>query len=556
MVCAKGASLTRAPNKANVSRDLVERRGCHRFSHPEWIKPSPGFLKREKVVLDGREYLAAIWSYYGSFHLTLAVLRGRIVKGFSPVQMRAVFSAPFSTSTTPGDDLLLAGIRVLELSQLIAGPIAGQLLVNSEQSIKIEAPKKRDPLRVWHELDVDGCSPWFQSIGRNKRSVATDLRTDEERDLVRRLALPLGRAHREFQTQHAREMVTRCRVSPAPQSGRHLHPYQRLRLNGPWASRPVSASVCEAESGFRFINEFLTLRPTAWVGVPYDQAWVTRLLGHTPRSGRRGQALALPQRQRERGEAGATTVDVSVLESMLNLMEAIVLTNAYLCLPRPRPPTRPSTSTPHLVGPRTHQHQAAHQAEIEDAIATWTRVRSAEEVEKRMVEARMPVRRVRSPPIPSSPTANPSSLQQGRDGDRGGGGNDASAAAHRAPAAQLQCRAPGWDGAPQSRSMAMLQSQCAYVRQLRAAFLPAVFLELSSSPARGRNFFNGYDELRNLTGSRSQLKRLSPARTASMLKYFAWPEELSRSSRPSALSISISARPPEGLASVEDVCRT
>ena len=50
--------------------------------------------------------------------------------------------------------------------------------------IKIEPPSGGDPLRVWRELDVDGVSPWFRSLGRNKKSVAIDLRQDEGRAYV------------------------------------------------------------------------------------------------------------------------------------------------------------------------------------------------------------------------------------------------------------------------------------------------------------------------------------------------------------------------------------
>src|ERR1700678_2512210 len=50
--------------------------------------------------------------------------------------------------------------------------------------IKIEPPKVGDPLRVWRELDVDGTSPWFRIIGRNKKSVVIDLRKAEGREYV------------------------------------------------------------------------------------------------------------------------------------------------------------------------------------------------------------------------------------------------------------------------------------------------------------------------------------------------------------------------------------
>jgi len=55
--------------------------------------------------------------------------------------------------------------------------------------IKVEPPNGGDPLRVWRELDVDGTSPWFRSIARNKKSVAIDMRKPEGRELVKQLAI-------------------------------------------------------------------------------------------------------------------------------------------------------------------------------------------------------------------------------------------------------------------------------------------------------------------------------------------------------------------------------
>lgn len=69
------------------------------------------------------------------------------------------------------------------MGQLIAGPFAGQLLGQfGAEVIKVEPPRLGDPLRVWRELDTDGTSPWFRSIGRNKKSVAIDLRKAEGRE--------------------------------------------------------------------------------------------------------------------------------------------------------------------------------------------------------------------------------------------------------------------------------------------------------------------------------------------------------------------------------------
>ena len=81
----------------------------------------------------------------------------------------------------------LAGLKVLELGQLIAGPFAGKTLADfGAEVIKIEAPGAGDPLRKWRMLK-DGTSVWWQVQSRNKRSLALDLRTPDGQDIVRRL---------------------------------------------------------------------------------------------------------------------------------------------------------------------------------------------------------------------------------------------------------------------------------------------------------------------------------------------------------------------------------
>lgn len=95
-----------------------------------------------------------------------------------------------SSTDAPASEGPLAGIKVLEMGQLIAGPYCGQLLAHfGAQVIKLEPPGVGDPLRVWRELDAeDGVSPWFRSLARNKRSVTCDLRQEEGRAIARKLA--------------------------------------------------------------------------------------------------------------------------------------------------------------------------------------------------------------------------------------------------------------------------------------------------------------------------------------------------------------------------------
>jgi formyl-CoA transferase len=88
--------------------------------------------------------------------------------------------------TLPGGPL--AGLKVLELGQLIAGPFAAKTLADfGADVIKVEPPSGGDPLRNWRMLK-DGTSVWWQVQARNKRSVVLDLKAPEAQDIVRQLA--------------------------------------------------------------------------------------------------------------------------------------------------------------------------------------------------------------------------------------------------------------------------------------------------------------------------------------------------------------------------------
>ena len=81
----------------------------------------------------------------------------------------------------------LAGVKVIELGKLIAGPFAAKTLADCGANvIKIEPPGEGDPSRKWRLLH-NGTSVWWQEQSRNKKSVALDLRQAEGRDIVRRL---------------------------------------------------------------------------------------------------------------------------------------------------------------------------------------------------------------------------------------------------------------------------------------------------------------------------------------------------------------------------------
>jgi crotonobetainyl-CoA:carnitine CoA-transferase CaiB-like acyl-CoA transferase len=64
----------------------------------------------------------------------------------------------------------LAGIRVVELGQLLAGPFTGRLLGDlGAEIVKVEAPGQPDPIRDWGKARYEGRSLWWPVQSRNKK---------------------------------------------------------------------------------------------------------------------------------------------------------------------------------------------------------------------------------------------------------------------------------------------------------------------------------------------------------------------------------------------------
>src|SRR5256714_13006548 len=83
----------------------------------------------------------------------------------------------------------LEGVRVVELATWISAPFAATLLGDfGADVVKIELPGSGDPMRTLGALPGEGMSGyWWSALGRNKRSVALDVRTHEGREILGRL---------------------------------------------------------------------------------------------------------------------------------------------------------------------------------------------------------------------------------------------------------------------------------------------------------------------------------------------------------------------------------
>lgn len=209
----------------------------------------------------------------------------------------------------------LQGLRVLELGQLLAGPFTGSLLgYFGAEVIKIEAPAG-DPIRGWRELDENGTSYWWRSLGRNKKCITIDLDTLAGRALARRLANRSDVLIENFSPG----VMERWGLAPADlKKGNPRLVYARISgygQDGPYASRPGFASVCEGISGFRYVNGYpgeAPVRPNLSIGDTIAALHAAL-----------GIMLALRARDALPG-TGGQVVDVALYESMFNLMEAVV----------------------------------------------------------------------------------------------------------------------------------------------------------------------------------------------------------------------------------------
>ncbi len=82
----------------------------------------------------------------------------------------------------------LAGIRVLELGQLIAAPFATRLMAEfGAEVIKVEPPSEGDPLRKWRKMH-EGTSLWWSLQSRNKKSIAVNLKSPDGLAIVKQRA--------------------------------------------------------------------------------------------------------------------------------------------------------------------------------------------------------------------------------------------------------------------------------------------------------------------------------------------------------------------------------
>ncbi|MET9500153.1 CoA transferase [Streptomyces sp. NPDC006622] len=148
----------------------------------------------------------------------------------------------------------LAGLRVLDLATLFAGPLAATMLGDfGAEVVKIEHPSKPDPSRG-HGPSKDGVGLWWKLLGRNKRAITLDLSKPGGRATLLRLAATADVIIENFRPGTLEKWDLGWEELSAANPRLVLTRVTGFGQFGPYAHRPGFGTLAEAMSGFASIT--------------------------------------------------------------------------------------------------------------------------------------------------------------------------------------------------------------------------------------------------------------------------------------------------------------
>ncbi|MFJ1601113.1 CaiB/BaiF CoA transferase family protein [Streptomyces sp. NPDC088261] len=161
---------------------------------------------------------------------------------------------PDPVTPAPTAPAPLAGLRVLDLATLFAGPLAATMLGDfGADVIKIEHPTRPDPSRG-HGPAKDGVGLWWKLLGRNKRAVTLDLSTPGGRDLLLRMAAEADVVIENFRPGTLEKWGLGWEELSTANPGLVLARVTGFGQFGPYSHRPGFGTLAEAMSGFAAIT--------------------------------------------------------------------------------------------------------------------------------------------------------------------------------------------------------------------------------------------------------------------------------------------------------------
>ncbi|MGI4779813.1 MAG: CaiB/BaiF CoA transferase family protein [Janthinobacterium lividum] len=158
--------------------------------------------------------------------------------------------------------LPLAGVRVLDLSRVLAGPWCGMVLADmGAEVIKVEHPERGDDTRDWGLRVGETETAYFNSVNRNKRSVTLDLQTPEGQQIARDLAKQCDVVIQNFKFGGIDKLGLGYEQLKKAQPGLIYCSITGYDRTGPEAARPGYDLVVQGEAGLMAINGEKTQPP-------------------------------------------------------------------------------------------------------------------------------------------------------------------------------------------------------------------------------------------------------------------------------------------------------
>ncbi|WP_087688115.1 MULTISPECIES: CaiB/BaiF CoA transferase family protein [unclassified Pandoraea] len=315
----------------------------------------------------------------------------------------------------------LAGVKVLELGTLIAGPFAARMLGEfGAEVIKIEDPEHGDPLRKWRKMhpDAGGTSLWWAVQARNKKSVTVNLKAPEGQAIVRKLAAQADIVVENFRPGLLERFGLGYEQLSADNPGLVMVRLSGYGQTGPYRDRPGFGAIAESMGGLRHITGYPELPPPR-IGISIGDS-IAALHGVI------GAMMALHHRNVNGGRG--QVVDVALYEAVFNLMESVVPEYSVAGMVRERtgaslPGIVPSNTYPcadgmivvggnsdpifkrlmHAIGRADlaedpglahNDGRVPRTQEIDDAIGGWTRARPIDEALTVLQGADVPASRI------------------------------------------------------------------------------------------------------------------------------------------------------------------
>ncbi len=195
------------------------------------------------------------------------------------------------------DAQALSGLRVLDLSRLVAGNVLTQLLADfGADVVKVEQPRVGDPMRTWR---TQGLDLWWRVYARSKRSITLDLRHPQAKPLLQRLVERSAVVVESFMPGTLERWGIGPDVLLAWRPDLVVVRISGWGQDGPYRNRPGLGTLVEAMSGFASLTGLPDGPPTLppfpladMVAALYGAAAALMALRHAERTGQ-GQVIDL-----------------------------------------------------------------------------------------------------------------------------------------------------------------------------------------------------------------------------------------------------------------------